>query len=81
MIEVVIDQRQRSIGSFEVGRVLARAMARRQATGLTASSTELVDDLPAHRLTSSFVNRIQRLYDILTEAKRGYRALPRPGVT
>lgn len=52
----------------EVANELARAMARRQAAGVTAGSSEFADDVPAHRLTSWFVSRLQRLYDIDTAA-------------
>jgi small-conductance mechanosensitive channel len=52
----------------EVAHELARAMARRQAAGLTVGSTDLDDGVPANRLTSWFVTRIQRLYNFESAA-------------
>jgi small-conductance mechanosensitive channel len=49
----------------EVAHELGCAMARRQAAGLTtADNAELEHNVPAHRLTSWFTARIQRLYDV-----------------
>jgi small-conductance mechanosensitive channel len=46
----------------EVGQGLCRVLAQRQAAGLLAASTELVEAVPANRLTTWFSERLHRLY-------------------
>jgi small-conductance mechanosensitive channel/CRP-like cAMP-binding protein len=48
----------------EVSQGLCRALARRQAAGQLASSTEFGEAVPAHRLTTWFSERLHRLYDL-----------------
>jgi small-conductance mechanosensitive channel len=52
----------------EVAHELARAMARRQAAGLTVGPAEVDDDVPPHRVSSWFTARLQRLYDVSNAA-------------
>jgi len=47
----------------DVGQGLCRVLAQRQAAGLLAASTELVEAVPANRLTTWFSERLHRLYD------------------
>jgi len=48
----------------EVGQALCRALAQRQVAGQLIASSELVEEVPANRLTSWFSDRLHRLYDI-----------------
>ncbi|MBV9686375.1 MAG: cyclic nucleotide-binding domain-containing protein, partial [Alphaproteobacteria bacterium] len=48
----------------QVAQELCRALARRQAAGRLNVSPELDEELPKHRLTSWFAERIHRLYDL-----------------
>ena len=48
----------------EVGQGLCRALAQRQAAGQLSASTELAEEVPAHRLTAWFSERVHRLYDL-----------------
>ena len=48
----------------EVSQRLCRALARRQAAGRLAASTELAEAVPANRLTTWFSERLHQLYDI-----------------
>ena len=49
----------------QVAQQLCRALARRQAAGRLASSPELDEAIPKHRLTSWFTERLHRLYDVV----------------
>jgi CRP-like cAMP-binding protein len=46
-----------------VAHELCQALARRQRAGQLVASTELVETVPAHRLTTWFSERLHRLYD------------------
>jgi small-conductance mechanosensitive channel/CRP-like cAMP-binding protein len=48
----------------QVSQDLCRALARRQAAGLSAATDEIANTVPVHRLTSWFSDRLHRLYDI-----------------
>jgi hypothetical protein len=47
----------------EVAQGLCRALAQRQATGQLVASAEIVEGVPANRLTTWFSDRLHRLYD------------------
>jgi small-conductance mechanosensitive channel/CRP-like cAMP-binding protein len=49
-----------------VAHELCRALARRQAAGQLSASNELAKEIPTHRLTDWFSDRIHRLYDIVS---------------
>jgi small-conductance mechanosensitive channel/CRP-like cAMP-binding protein len=48
----------------EVAQELCRTLVRLQAAGQLVASTELAAEMPAHRLTTWFSERLHRLYDL-----------------
>jgi small-conductance mechanosensitive channel len=49
----------------QVAQELCRALARRQAAGQLSASPELDENIPKHRLTEWFSDRIHRLYNVV----------------